>query len=73
LSLDDIVGLADFIENDFIKPQRRRFSIYVNKAPRKLDTINQDMIINTLIAMTSNSSDKQTIETIDVSYKKGRG
>lgn len=72
LSIDDIGSLADFIENNFIKLQRKRINVYVNNAPRKLNAINQEMIINTLIAMTSNANDKQTIEIIDVSYKKGR-
>jgi molybdopterin-guanine dinucleotide biosynthesis protein B len=70
LPIDDIASLADFIEGNFITPQRKRVSVYVNNSPRKLDAINQEMIINTLIAMTSSSSDKQAIESIDVSYKK---
>jgi molybdopterin-guanine dinucleotide biosynthesis protein B len=35
-SLQDITGLADLLENGFIKPQRERISIYVNNNPISL-------------------------------------
>ncbi|MBM3166070.1 MAG: molybdopterin-guanine dinucleotide biosynthesis protein B [Chloroflexi bacterium] len=70
--INDIESLADFIENNFMKLRGKRISIYVNNASRKLSATNQEMIINTLIAMTSNANYTQAIESIDISYKKGR-
>ncbi|MBM3153817.1 MAG: molybdopterin-guanine dinucleotide biosynthesis protein B [Chloroflexi bacterium] len=69
--IDDIESLTDFVESNLIKSGNKRISVYVNSVPRKLNATNQEMIINTLIAMTSNADYRQAIEIIDISYKKG--
>jgi len=52
-SLQDIKGLADFLEEGFIKPQRERISLYINDAPVSLSAFPRDIITNTLVAMVS--------------------
>ena len=52
-SLDDIKGLADLLEEGFIKPQAERLSLYVNGAPITLTTFPKQFIYSVLLAMVS--------------------
>jgi len=52
-SPQDIKGLADLLEEGFIKPQRERVSLYINNAPIPLSAFPKDIITNTLVAMVS--------------------
>ena len=52
-TLDDVNGLADLLEEGFIKPQRERFSLYVNNVPIALSTFPTEFISNVLVAMAS--------------------
>lgn len=52
-SLDDIKGLADLLEEGFIKPQEERLSLYVNDAPVTLTIFPRDIISRVLLAIAS--------------------
>ncbi|MFC2022354.1 molybdopterin-guanine dinucleotide biosynthesis protein B [Chloroflexota bacterium] len=52
-SLDDVNGLADLLEEGFIKPQREQLSLYVNNVPVTLSTFPKEFISNVLMAMAS--------------------
>lgn len=52
-SPQDVKGLADLLEEGFIKPQRERISLYINDAPIPLSAFPKDFITNTLVAMVS--------------------
>lgn len=52
-SHQDVKGLADLLEEDFIKPQRERLSLYINNAPITLSTFPKKTIGNVLVAMVS--------------------
>jgi len=52
-SLDDIGGLADLLEEGFIRPQEERLSLYVNDAPVTLTIFPRDIISRVLLAIAS--------------------
>jgi len=52
-SLEDVKGLADLLEEGFIKPQRERVSLYINNAPIPLSAFPREFITNVLLAMVS--------------------
>lgn len=52
-SLDDVKGLADLLEEGFIRPQRDRLSLYINNAPIPLSAFPKEFISNVLVAMAS--------------------
>jgi len=70
-SLDDIKGLADLLENGFIKPQRERVSLYVNDAPITLSSFPKDIMTNILLAMASSLKGVGEIKNIKLFLKKG--
>ena len=53
LALDDAAGLADFLEEEFIKPQQERVSLFVNGASIPLSGFPRDLIGAVLAAMAS--------------------
>jgi molybdopterin-guanine dinucleotide biosynthesis protein B len=52
-SLEDITGLADFLEEGFIKPQRERVSLYVNNLSIPLSAFPREIITNIVLARAS--------------------
>ncbi len=70
-SLEDIKGLADLLEEGFIKPQRERLSLYVNGAPITLTTFPRDLITNVLVAMASCLKGVGEIRSLKFFLKKG--
>ena len=52
-SLEDTRGLADLLEEGFIKPQKDWVSLYVNDAPIVLSSFPRDFIANVLVALAS--------------------
>ncbi len=70
-SLDDIKGMAEFLENGFIKPQRERLSLYVNDTPITLSSFPKDIITNILVAVVSSLKGVGELKTIKLFLKKG--
>ncbi len=52
-SSEDVKGLADLLEEGFIKPQRERVSLYINDAPIPLSGFPREFISNVFLAMVS--------------------
>lgn len=52
-SLQDIKGLADLLEEGFIKPQRERVSLYINNAAIALSTFPKEVITSVILAIAS--------------------
>jgi len=69
-SLQDITGLADLLENGFIKPQRERISIYVNNNPISLTAFPKNIITNTLVAMVSSLKGIGNITSLEIFLRK---
>lgn len=69
-SLDDIKGLADLLENGFIKPQRERTSLYVNNTPVPLTIFPKQIISNILLAIASSLKGVDEIETIEIFLRR---
>ena len=51
--LDDIKGLADLLEEGFIRPQSERITLYVNNIPVSLSAFPREFISNVLVAMAA--------------------
>ena len=69
-SLQDIKGLADLLENGFIKPQRERISIYVNNDPIPLTAFPKNVISNTVVAMVSSLKGIGNITSLEVFLRR---
>ena len=69
-SLEDIKGLADFLEDGFIKPQGDRLSLYVNDAPIPLSTFPREFVTNVLLAMANSLKGVGKINSLKVFLKK---
>jgi len=69
-SLQDVKGLADLLEEGFIKPQRERTLLYVNGAPVPLSTFPRDFITNTLVAMVSSLKGVEKVRSLKVLVRR---
>ncbi len=52
-SLEDVKGLANFLEEGFIKPQRERVSLYVNDTPIPLTLFPKQIVPSVLLGLVS--------------------
>ena len=52
-SWQDIEGLADLLEEGFIKPQRERITLYINNVPIILTTWPKEVITSVILAIAS--------------------
>ena len=69
-SLDDVKGLADLVEQGFIKPQRERVLIYVNNTPIPLSSFPRQIISNILLAITSSLKGVRKVRSLDIFLRK---
>ncbi len=67
----DIGGLADLLEEGFIKPQQERLSLYVNKAPISLSSFPKEIITNIILAMASSLKGVGKVKSIEVFLRRG--
>jgi molybdopterin-guanine dinucleotide biosynthesis protein B len=51
--LNDVKGLADLVEEGFLKPQRERLSLYVDGAPIVLTAFPKTFVTNVVLGMVS--------------------
>ena len=70
-SLEDVKGLTDFLENGFIRPQRERISLYINKVPISLSTFPKEFITNTLLGMVSSLKGVGKVKSLDILLRRG--
>jgi len=69
-SLSDITGLADFLEEGFIRPGDERVSLYVNDTPIALSAFPRQFISNLLVAMASSLRGVGEVKSLAVFLKK---
>jgi len=69
-SLQDIKGLADLLEEGFIKPRRERISLYINNVPVPLSSFPKKIIIDVILAMASTLRGVGEVSSLDISLRK---
>jgi len=69
-SPQDVKGLADLLEEVFIKPQRERISLYINNAPVPLSAFPKHIITNTLVAMVSCLKGVEEVRSLKVLVRR---
>ncbi len=69
-SLEDIKGLADFLEQGFIEPQRERVSLYANNVPIALSGFPRQIISNILLALASSLKGVGKVKSLEIFLKK---
>ena len=69
-SLSDIKGLADLLEEGFIRLRGERLSLYVNSVPIPLSTFPKELITNVLMAMASSLKGVGKIKSLDFFLRK---
>jgi len=70
-SLEDINGLADLLDDGFIKPQRERLSLYANGVPLSLSTFPKEFVTNILLAMVSSLKGVGEVRSLDIFLRRG--
>jgi molybdopterin-guanine dinucleotide biosynthesis protein B len=65
-SPEDIKGLADLLEQGFIKPQRQRTVLYVNNTPITLTAFPNEFLTNTLLGMASSLKGVGQVRTLEI-------
>ena len=70
-SLQDIKGLADLLEEGFIKPQRERISLYINSIPIVLTTFPKQVITNVIIAIVSSLKGVSQVRSLELFLRTG--
>jgi molybdopterin-guanine dinucleotide biosynthesis protein B len=71
-SLDDFKGVAEFIEEDYIKPHRERVTLFVNNEIVQLGGFSEQMVSNLLTAITTSLKVKENeeIKSIEISLRR---
>ena len=69
-SLQDIKGLADLLEEGFIKPQKERISLYINNAPIVLTTWPKEVITSVILAMVSCLKGVEEVRSLELFLRK---
>jgi molybdopterin-guanine dinucleotide biosynthesis protein B len=69
-SLEDTRSIADFVEENFIKPQGDRLSLYVNGEPVSLSVFPKDIIFKVLLAMANSLKGVGKVSSIKAFLKK---
>ena len=72
-SWQDIKGLADLLEEGFIKPQRERISLYINNVPIVLTTWPQEVITNVILALASSLKGVGEVRSLELFLRRGSG
>ena len=70
-SLEDIAGIADLLEEGFIKPQRERTTLYVNNTRIPLSSFPKEFITNLLLAMAASLKGVGKIKSLAIFLKRG--
>ena len=69
-SPDDIKGLADLVEQDFISPERERVSVYVNNTPIPLSSFPRQIISNIILALVSSLKGVKKVKSLEIFLRK---
>ena len=69
-ALDDIKGIANLIEEGFIKPQKERLLFYVNDESIPLSAFPRDIITNVLLGIANSLKGVGIIKTLKIFLKR---
>jgi molybdopterin-guanine dinucleotide biosynthesis protein B len=69
-ALDDIKGIADLIEEGFIKPQKERLLFYVNDESIPLSAFPREIITNVLLGVANSLKGVGKIKTLKIFLKR---
>jgi len=69
-SLEDVKGLADLLEQGFIKPQRERVSLYVNHTPVSLSQFPREVVANVALALASSLKGVGEIRSLEILLRR---
>lgn len=70
-ALQDIKGLADLLEEGFIKPQRERISLYINNIPVVLTTWPKEVITSVILAIASCLKGVGEVRSLELFLRRG--
>jgi len=70
-TMQDVTGLADLVEEGFIKPQRERVSLYINSAPVILTTFPKEVITNIILAIASSLKGVGEVRSLELFLRRG--
>jgi molybdopterin-guanine dinucleotide biosynthesis protein B len=68
--LDDVKGVADLLEEGFIKPNQESISFYVNNEPVPLTLFPRQIITNVLLAMAHSLKGVKKIKKLQIFLKQ---
>jgi len=68
--LDDVKGIAGFLETGFIKPQQERLSLYVDNVPIVLTRFPRKIFTSVIAAMVSSLKGVGKAGSIDISLRR---
>jgi molybdopterin-guanine dinucleotide biosynthesis protein B len=69
-SLEDIKGISDLLEKDFIQPQKERVSLYVNDKAIPLTEFPHQIVSNVLLALASSLKGVKKIKSLEFFLRK---
>ena len=69
-SPEDVKGVADLLEEGFIKPQAERISVYANNIPIPLSSFPRQIITNVLLAIASTLKGVAEIRSLQIFLKR---
>jgi hypothetical protein len=69
-ALDDIKGIANLIEDGFIKPQKERLLFYVNDETIPLSAFPRDIITNVLLGIANSLKGVGLVKTLKIFLKR---
>jgi molybdopterin-guanine dinucleotide biosynthesis protein B len=67
---DDVSGLADLLEEGFIKPQKERVVLYVNGAQIPMNSFIKDLVANVLVGIAISLKGVGEVKSMEVSLRK---
>ncbi len=69
-SLEDVKGLADLLEQGFLKLRRERVSLYVNHASVSLGHFPREIVANTVLALASSLKGVGEVRNLEIFLRK---
>ena len=69
-NLEDVKGIADFLETGFIKPNEERIALYINDTPITLTRFPREIITNVLVGMADSLKGAGKITSLKLFLKK---
>jgi molybdopterin-guanine dinucleotide biosynthesis adapter protein len=70
--LDDAKGVADLLEETYLKPHPERVSLYVNGKPIPLSAFPRQIIGNVLLALADSLKGVKDVDNLEYRYRKGK-